>query len=222
MASTRDFWIERWEQGQIGFHRAEVHDFLPRHWPKLGVGPGSTVFVPLCGKSRDMVWLAAAGHKIVGVELSPLAVDDFFREQGMEADVRKVGAFVVRSCGPFTIWCGDFFDLPAEAVKNVAGVYDRAALIALPASLQGPYARKLTDILPASAPILLTSVSYADGEISGPPFSTPLVQVASAFGPTHTLVIAESRDGLEQSQNLKDRGVTALEETAYILKRKPQ
>lgn len=217
---TRDFWIERWEKGEIGFHRAEVHDFLPAHWPALGLKPGSAVLVPLCGKSLDMVWLAAEGYRVVGVELSPLAVDDFFREQGLAADTRVEGPFVVRSAGPFTIWCGDFFELPAEAVRDVAAVYDRAALVALPASLQPRYAEKLTEVLPAAAPILLVGLAYPEGEMSGPPFSTPLAQVAALFGVSHDIRIAETRDGLEQSQNLKDRGVTALEETAYILRRK--
>ncbi len=220
MTSTTDFWKERWEKGEIGFHRDEVHDFLTRHWPQLFLAPGSAVFVPLCGKSRDMMWLAAAGHKVIGVELSPLAVDDFFREQGMEADTQKRGNFIVRSTGPFTIWCGDIFDLPAEATASVAGCYDRAALVALPPSLQSRYAKKLTELLPASASILLTSLSYPDGELDGPPYSTPLAQVAAIFGNAHTIRISETRDGLEQSQNLKARGVTELEETAYILKRK--
>ncbi len=221
MPSTTEFWIERWEKGETGFHRDEVHDFLTRHWPKFGLAAGTTVFVPLCGKSRDMVWLAAAGHRVVGVELSPLAVDDFFREQGMDADTRKVGDFIVRSSGPFTIWCGDFFNLPVQATSDVAGAYDRAALVALPAGLQGRYAQKLTELLPSAAPILLTSLTYPDGQIPGPPFSTSLAQVAAIFGATHAIQIAESREGLEQSQNLKARGVTALEETAYVLKRKP-
>ncbi|HYD15040.1 MAG TPA: thiopurine S-methyltransferase [Hyphomicrobium sp.] len=217
---TPDFWIERWQKGDIGFHQAEVHDYLARYWPTLKLAPGSTIFVPLCGKSRDMVWLAAAGHKIVGVELSPLAVDDFFREQRMEADTRTIGSFVVRSDGPFTIWCGDIFELPAEALSDVAAVYDRAALVALPPSLQARYAQKLTEIVPASAPILLASLSYPEGEIAGPPFSTPLGRLASLFGGMHTISIAESRDGLEHSQNLKARGVTQLEEAVYVLRRK--
>lgn len=217
---NRDFWLERWQSGDIGFHRAEVHDFLVKHWPALALPEGSSVFVPLCGKSVDMVWLAAHGHHVVGVELSPLAVDDFFREQGIEADTRSVGPFVVRSGGPFTIWCGDLFDLPAEAVSAVAAAYDRAALVALPASLQTRYAQKLAEILPAGAPILLVGLHYPQGEISGPPFSTPLSQVAALFGDTHTIRLVETRDGLAQSQNLKDRGVSALDEAVYLLVRK--
>lgn len=217
---TPDFWIERWKKGEIGFHMGAVHEFLPKHWPHLKVAPGSAVFVPLCGKSHDMVWLAAQGHRVIGIELSPLAVDDFFQEQGLEADTRSTGALVVRSAGPYTIWCGDIFDLPAEATAEVAAVYDRAALVALPPSLQPRYAKKLVEILPASAPILLAGLVYPDGEISGPPFSTPLAQVAALFGGNYAIRLAEVRDGLAQSQNLKARGVSSLEETAYILERK--
>jgi len=215
-----DFWLERWQSGDIGFHRAEVHDFLVKHWPRLALPQGSAVFVPLCGKSRDMVWLAVNGHRIVGVELSPLAVDDFFREQGIEPEKRSEGAFVVWTGGPFTIWCGDIFELPAEAVRDVAATYDRAALVALPSSLQARYAEKLAEVLPASAPIFLVSLHYPAGEISGPPFSTPLSAVAALFGATHAIRLEETRDGLDQSRNLKNRGVTSLDEAAYVLTRK--
>lgn len=214
-----DFWIERWERGEIGFHRSNVHDFLPKHWPALGLAAGSTVFVPLCGKSQDMVWLAAQGHRVVGVELSPLAVDAFFREQGLEAEVRPAGTLAVWSAGPFEIWCGDIFALPAEAVCDVAAVYDRAALVAFPASLQARYAETLAYLLPKSAPVLVVSLSYPQGQITGPPFSTPPEQVKALFGATYEITVAETRDGLEESQNLKARGVTELDEACYILKR---
>lgn len=217
---TPDFWIERWKSGEIGFHQESGNDLLPTYWSSLAVVAGSAVFVPLCGKSRDMVWLAAQGHRVVGVELSPLAVDEFFRELGVEADTRVAGKFMIRSAGPITIWCGDIFELPAEAVRDVAAVYDRAALVAFPPSLQERYSAKLAEILPPAAPILLVSLCYPDGQVAGPPFSTPLSQVATLFGSTHDIGILESRDGLENSQNLKARGVTALEETAYTLRRK--
>ena len=217
---TPDFWLERWQKGDIGFHQSRVHDFLPKYWPQLKVERGAAVFVPLCGKSLDMMWLAGNGYKVIGVELSPLAVDDFFREHDLEAETRSAGPFVVRSSGPFTIWCGDLFELPAEALVDVKAAYDRAALVALPPSLQTRYAETLSSILPAAAPILLASLYYPQGEISGPPFSTPLAQIAALFGETHAIRLAETRDRLEQSQNLKSRGVTTLDESAYILTRR--
>ena len=214
-----DFWIERWKTGEIGFHRAEVHGFLVSYWPALGLEPGSTVFVPLSGKSYDMVWLAGQGHRVVGVELSPLAVDAFFREQGLVAEVRPAGDLAVWSAGPFTIWCGDIFSLPQEAVRGVAGIYDRAALVAFPPSLQQRYVETLAKLLPSRPPMLLVSLDYAQGEITGPPFSTPRDVVEALFSATHRIGVPGTRDGLEESQNLKERGVSRLEETAYILTR---
>lgn len=216
-----NFWIERWKNAEIGFHRAEVHTFLTRYWPELELAPGSTVFVPLCGKSHDMVWLAGQGHRVVGVELSPLAVDAFFREQDLTAEVRPAGSLAVWSAGPFTIWCGDIFTLPAEAVRDAAAVYDRAALVAFPRSLQAKYVETLMSLLPSEAPLLLVSLAYQEGQIAGPPFSTPREQVETLFEATHEITLAETRDGLDDSQNLKARGVTSLDETAYILRRKP-
>lgn len=219
-ALTPGFWIERWQKGEIGFHQPEGNDLLVTHWPSLGAAPGSTVFVPLCGKSRDMVWLASQGHRVIGVELSPLAVDDFFREQGIEADTNARGAFVVRSAGPISIWCGDVFELPAEVTREVGAVYDRAALVAFPHSLQVRYARRLMEIIPAAAPMLLVSLAYPVGQIPGPPFSTPLMNVAELFAETYDIDVLESRDGLAASPGLKARGVTSLEETAYVLRAK--
>lgn len=216
-AETPEFWLERWERGETGFHQASGNELLQRHWPSLGLQPGSTVLVPLCGKTFDMVWLAAAGHRVVGVELSPLAVDDFFREQGLEADTRTHGAFVIRSAGPISIWCGDVFELPAEATADVTGIYDRAALVAFPPTLQKRYARVLRGLAAQIKAMLLVSLDYPEGEMAGPPFSTPLMRVAELLGAAYEINIRETRDGLEKSPNLTERGVTRLDEAAYRL-----
>lgn len=215
-----EFWTKRWQAGEIGFHRAEVHDYLARHWHVLKLEPESEVLVPLCGKATDMVWLAEQGHRIIGVELSPVAVDSFFAERGLEPTTRVSGRFMIKEAGPYTIWCGDVFALPPAVTQDVAAVYDRAALVAFPPDMQAAYATKLAELTPSGVPTMLVGLDYRTGEISGPPFATPLQQVATLFGPTHTLSIIESRDGLEQSGNLKARGVTWLEESLYILRRK--
>jgi len=84
-----EFWLQRWQQGQIGFHRGEGMPLLERHWPALQVAPGGRVLVPLCGKSLDMHWLAAQGHRVLGVEISPLAVQQFFAEAGLRPERRS-------------------------------------------------------------------------------------------------------------------------------------
>jgi thiopurine S-methyltransferase len=193
---------------------------LTRFWPTLGLPFASPVFVPLAGKTRDMVWLATQGHRVIGVELSEVAVREFFRDGDQTADVRSDGPFDVYSAGPFSLYRGDFFEMPPEAVKDVAAVYDRAALVALPPDLRLRYAQKLASIIPREAVIFLIALSYPGGEISGPPFSLPRDEIERLYGDAFSIEVLEDRDGLEASGNLKRRGVTQLRETAYLLRRR--
>lgn len=70
-----EFWEEIWQAGDIPFHNAEVAPALARFWSGLDIADGATVLVPLCGKSLDMIWLRDQGYKMVGAELSELAVN---------------------------------------------------------------------------------------------------------------------------------------------------
>ncbi len=103
-------WLERWEQGRIGWHEPDGNANLKRHWPDLD--NGSRVLVPFCGKTHDLIWLANRGLDIVGVELSQIAVEAFFTEHGLEYDAKDDGDLVsYRSrTRPITIYCGDYFD----------------------------------------------------------------------------------------------------------------
>ncbi|HVJ79004.1 MAG TPA: thiopurine S-methyltransferase [Hyphomicrobium sp.] len=217
---NKTFWTERWQRRDIGFHQPHIHEQLTRLWPTLGLPVASTVFVPLAGKTRDMVWLATQGHRVIGVELSEVAVREFFQDGGQMPDVRSDGPFDVYSAGPFSLYRGDFFEMPGEALAGVAAVYDRAALIALPPDLRVRYAQKLTSILPREAVVFLIAVAYPEGEISGPPFSLTRDDVENLYGDAFRIEVLEDRDGLEGSGNLKRRGVTELRETAYLLRRR--
>jgi len=73
-------WLERWEVGRTGWHEAEGNSKLKEHWRATG----RRVLVPMCGKSADMKWLADQGNQVFGVELSHLAIEAFFAEQGLD------------------------------------------------------------------------------------------------------------------------------------------
>ena len=83
-----------------GFHQARVHPLLRKHkMLLLGAGvtcppePSRRVFVPLCGASPDMLWLAACGHRVFGVELSGSAARGFFDEKGLPAPPPRRAAY---------------------------------------------------------------------------------------------------------------------------------
>jgi thiopurine S-methyltransferase len=214
------FWTERWKRRDIGFHQPHVHEQLKQFWPTLGLPVASTVFVPLSGKSCDMIWLATQGHRVIGVELSEVAVQEFFKDGGQTPEVRSEGPFDIFSAGPFNLYRGDFFETPAEILKDIVAVYDRAALVALPPQLRARYAEKLTHIIPQKALIFLVALDYPENEMSGPPFSVTRSEVERLYGNAFDIDVLEARDGLEASGNLRRRGVTRLQETAYLLRRR--
>ena len=216
----KTFWTERWKRRDIGFHQPHIQEQLKRFWPTLGLPVASTVFVPLSGKSCDMVWLATQGHRVIGVELSDVAVQEFFKDGGQTPDLRSEGPFDVFSAGPFNLYRGDFVETSAEMLKDVVAVYDRAALIALPADLRARYAKKLASIIPPRAIIFLVALDYPEHEMSGPPFSVTRREIEGLYGDTFDIDVLEARDGLEASGNLRRRGVTRLQETAYVLRRR--
>lgn len=215
-----DFWQRRWHKNDIGFHRDDVHVLLARYWADLNVAEGATVFVPLCGKSHDMIWLAEQGYKVVGVELSPIAIAAFFSEQNLTPQTRPEGEFTVYSQGPYEIWCGDAFALPNKILEQVSAVYDRASLVALPEDLQTKFAELIAQKLSANAPIFLITLDYDPSEISGPPFNISHDRIADLFQATHTISFVRSHNAMDEHIGLRDRGLTALQESLHVLKRK--
>ena len=103
------FWQNRWRNGQIGFHQPSVDRSLERHWPALNLGPSSRgsaprVFVPLCGKSLDLLWLRDQGHVVTGVELSATALEAFCMENGIPARRRIQDDFDVYEAGNLELY----------------------------------------------------------------------------------------------------------------------
>lgn len=216
------FWLERWQKNEIGFHAPKVQPALAKYWASLRLGKGATVFVPLCGKSIDMSWLAGQGHRVVGAELSELAVDQFFAEHGLTPSVRPVKSFKVKSADGIEIWCGDFFALDHTALPAFDAAYDRAALVAMPPEMQPRYAAKMAELMPAGSPALLVGLDYDPKEMQGPPFNVSQARVRDLFGPAFDISVIEAKDGLAKSDHLAKRGVTRLEEASYLLRRKAQ
>lgn len=216
----REFWIDRWQTRQIGWHQSAVHPFLERQWPRLGVPSAGRVYVPLCGKSLDMVWLANRGLRIVGTEVAAAGISEFFTEQGL-ADIRlkQYGPFIRHASGPFEILEGDAFALTPELLGPIDAVYDRAALFALPPDLRARHAALLSRLLPADAPLLLITFEYPQALKAGPPFAVMHDEVERLFAPCFTLMEVERRDLIDESPKFAEAGVTALHEVCYVLRR---
>jgi thiopurine S-methyltransferase len=216
----KDFWLQRWERAETGFHQDDVNPHLARHWNTLAAAPGSTVFVPLCGKSLDMVWLRKNGHPVIGVELSPLAVEAFFAEQGISPSSSSTAHFRQCEAEGIRILCGDFFDMTPADLDGAVTVFDRASLVALPPDMRQRYARHMLHILPQGARTLLVTFQYDQTLMGGPPFAVTPEEVHALYGAGAHVELLERADVLEENAHFKARGLTALHENIFMLTRK--
>jgi len=214
------FWHQRWRDNLIGFHQADINPHLQDFWPRLGLGPDDPVLVPLCGKSRDMLWLAER-QPVLGVELSPIAVQAFFREAGWPAECVQEHGFTVWQQGRLRLLCGDFFDLQPPLPAGVRAVYDRAALIALPAEMRIRYATRLTALVPAAASMLLVSLEYDQAQMNGPPFSVEEAEVHRLFAAHWSIERLHEEDVLASESKFRERGLSRLTEKIFLLRRRP-
>lgn len=227
-----DFWHQRWQQDRIGFHQQTVTPLLQKHWPTLelpsleksGRGrfalPHSQVFVPLAGKSLDMAWLAAQGHRVLGVELSQLAVQQFFAEHHLTPTVRESRYGTHYSAENIELICGDAFALDQAALADCTAVFDRAALIALPPDTRQRYVRELYARLPTGCRGLLITLEYPQAEKAGPPFSVPEAEVRALYECDWQVTTLERRDILDNQPKFVEEGVTALQTVVYRLERR--
>ncbi|MBX9916612.1 MAG: thiopurine S-methyltransferase [Nitrosomonas sp.] len=207
------YWHQKWEQKDIGFHESEVNPLLIKHFAELNLPKGSRIFLPLCGKTHDAAWLLACGYQVAGAELSGLAINELFKELGLEPEISKVGQLVHYQSENIDIVAGDIFAVSAEYLGPISAIYDRAALVALPASLRKHYTSHLMNITGA-VPQLLITYEYDQSLMDGPPFSVSADELKRHYGASYQLKSAESR---RVNGGLK--GKVAATETAWLLQK---
>ena len=182
-----EFWQSRWQEGRIGFNQSAVNPLLIKYWSELQLPVSNRVFVPLCGKSIDMLWLATQGYDVMGVELVETAVQALFAEQNIVPTVHQhasnpaIKCYQGQSSGQtITLWVADIFALTADDIGRVDAVYDKAALIALPADMRINYSEQIRNIS-GNAPQLLITLSYDQSKRNGPPFSISDEQIQQYY-----------------------------------------
>lgn len=194
---TPDFWQQRWQEKRIGFNQPEVNPLLIRYFSKLDLPVGCRVLVPLCGKSIDMVWLTMQGYDVVGVELVESAIQEFFTEQAISYTIIEDAENPNNKCyqgqlagQSIELWVADIFTLSATTIGHVDAVYDRAALIAMPAKMRPTYAKQVDNISQNAAQLLLT-LNYDQNDWAGPPFSISDEEVQQYYGAHYNIVELE-------------------------------
>jgi thiopurine S-methyltransferase len=211
-----DFWLERWQHNQIGFHRDGVNPGLAAYLQALQLPAGAHVFVPLCGKSHDLPWLAAQGYAVSGVELSPLAVRALFSEHGLAPQPGIAPPLQLHQHGLLRVFEGDFFSLSPEHLGPVDAIFDRGALVALTPAQRLLYAQHLLRLAPRARRLLVT-LDYPQEAMTGPPFAVGPDEVRRLFQRHYDICVLSAGDVLATEPHLAARGLPQLIETVSLL-----
>jgi thiopurine S-methyltransferase len=175
-----EFWEARWQSREIGFHYDSVNPLLKSFFSQANVKNNAAVFVPLCGKTGDLTWLHEQGYQVTGIELSQLAIQEYFHDRGVKPQVAQYGAFTEYSMPNLRLLHGDFFALSKTLLGPVSFVYDRASMIALPVDMRAKYVEQLKKQCQGATLLLLTYSFETDPE-RGPPFSINEQQALEAY-----------------------------------------
>lgn len=205
-------WHERWKTNRIGFHLEQVNPLLVEHLPTLEIPPQSRIFLPLCGKSQDITWLLSQGYQVVGIELSPIAIQQFFAELDISPNLSTQGKLRCYQADNLTLFEGDFFALNQEQLGCVDAIYDRAALVALPKEMRITYTQHLQQIS-LHAPQLLVSLDYGAEDLDGPPFSVSSDEIRQHYAEHYHIDLLDS----QQTPSQRAKNGTACEQVWQLM-----
>lgn len=211
------FWINAWNEGRTGFHQADFNDKLLQYFPKLHPKQDQKVLVPLCGKTKDLLWLRNQKLDVHGIELHEAAVVAFFNENELSNVKREnIHDFTDYSSDGIKISMGDFFKLNAENTYDF--VYDRAALVALPASMRKNYAEIIKRSLKKGGQCLLIVYEYDQTKLEGPPFSINDIEVRRLYQDAFSIQLLESERPNKEGSRLMSLD-ESLKQKIYMLEK---
>ena len=212
-----EYWHQKWKSGDIAFNQPQCNKLLQRYFSVIDLPMGARILVPLCGKSIDMLWLAHQGYKVIGVELSPIACEAFFNEHNIGVSVNHNGNITVFKSEKITLFAGDFFQFSKSTFGKIDGVYDRAALVALPAKLRQCYVQHLITLLETDSVIFLITTAYNQKDMQGPPFSVDEHEVAVLYKDYFSIHQLYNKSIKTLPTHFRDKGLTQGNEQAYSL-----
>ena len=218
----QQWWI-RWQEGRIGFHLPEVNPLLIRHVHSLATdthpNERSCILVPLCGKSKDLIWLQSHFHKVIGVELVPQAVEAFFEENQITPTYSLRDSFATYLHDNLALLQGDIFQMSSKYLEDhpIQAIFDRASLIALPDKLRKNYVALLRSLGSCNTKLLLVTLAYEEGMISGPPHSIPENKIFELFAFATNIELLEKQDILPESPNFQKAGLRWAYEAVYLI-----
>lgn len=216
-----DDWEDRWNKAQTQFHVTRVHPMLEKHYHELTGGNTSLrIFLPLCGKSIDLKWLADKGHDVVGCEGVDLGCLEFFEEQNIPYTRQPLsgieGAVYKATDGKkITLYRCDYFQLTSKLTGTFDCVWDRGSFVAIPTQRRQEYVNVTLPLLKNNTKYLLDCFLVDNKVFGGPPFNCTEEEVSKFFGKKCKSKKIDTKDAFTKWQ--ESWGIKSFVEEVYML-----
>lgn len=198
-----NFWVNKWDTKDTPWHQTTVNPRLVKYIGLLDGGKKNVkILVPLCGKTVDMKWLSEQGHRVVGVEASPLAIEEFFKEHSLEyrTEMRNAIPVYLENSGRIIIYCCDIYDFHRTGEGSFDAVWDRGSLGAINPGDRTRYLDLMSSLKTANSAHLIEIYDYDNSVYQDFPFSIPMSKLVELFGERYDAKLIETQDYPEFGQ----------------------
>ncbi|XP_038133915.1 probable thiopurine S-methyltransferase isoform X4 [Cyprinodon tularosa] len=183
-------WEQRWQQHRTGFHQLEVHK------------------------------LADLGHSVVGVEISEMAIRQFFQENNLTYNEESVpsipGAKLFQNTEKsISLYQCDLFSFSSSVAGQFGAIWDRGSLVAINPKDRDRYAALILSLMAADCRYLLDTFLYNPDLYEGPPFFVPDEQVLGLFGSSCTVELLQSEEAL--NDKWRNWGLDSMIENVHLI-----
>ena len=165
---------------------------------------GLDFFLPLCGRSPDMVWLTSQGHRVTGVEWVEGAVVQFFTENKLDYEVErdvnvgKVTATMYTAKNvPITVYCCDFFSMSSDTLGQFDCIWDNGSVGSFHESQRPDYVCIMRMLLKSKGKMLLANFNYKLAGPLKPPYPLTREEVKEMYSTDFNVVLAQS-EGIDE------------------------
>lgn len=213
----KSFWEQAWEEGRTRFHKDKPHRHLVEYHHLIE--KHEKVFVPLAGKTLDMLYLKEKGQHVTAVELSQIAIDGFIKDNQLSPKVTQKGAHTIYSIPGLDLYHGDFFEMPEDVLKDIGAIYDRAALIALPPKMRERYTSFIQEKMPKLKDMLLLALEYDQSKAEGPPFSVEHQEIKDLYSKNFKLQELLREETQDFNPRFEGKGIEKFWHTGYHLQK---
>lgn len=210
------YWLDKWQTNDIAFHEQHVNVDLIAYIDRLNLKPGDCIFVPLCGKTKDMLWLAEKRFHVIGVELSAIACHDFFAELNVTPHIIKQANFTKYQYKNIELFCGDLFNLTSADLPAIQAVYDCKALIALPPDLRKKYIHHIVACVGTKISILLLT-RETNCQVVPPPYPINKAEIDLLYGTYFDVSVLKCLSIVDIPVRLMQKEFAEMTESVYLI-----